>query len=190
MTASLFPITRGRELGYSRSAADAFLARARAAFERQQDAPSMHSSTIRAAAFPMTKRGYRPADVDAALGRIEDAFAARERDAVITAGGAEQWVRDARARAQEILDRLRRGPGRRFRRAPFLRFGYARTEVDAVAERLIGFLQHGEAITPVQVRQVAFRMQRGGYAEEQVDALLDAVIEVLLAVAPMQAQAA
>jgi DivIVA domain-containing protein len=32
------------------------------------------------------------------------------------------------------------------------------------------------------VRDAAFRMQRGGYREEQVDALLDATVEVMLAV--------
>ncbi|MGL1204229.1 DivIVA domain-containing protein [Vibrio parahaemolyticus] len=33
-----------------------------------------------------------------------------------------------------------------------------------------------------QVRAVAFRMQRGGYDELQVDAVLDAVVTVQLAV--------
>jgi len=37
-------------------------------------------------------------------------------------------------------------------------------------------------VTPEQVRAVAFRMQRGGYREAQVDAVLDAVVEVMLAV--------
>ena len=33
-----------------------------------------------------------------------------------------------------------------------------------------------------QLRSAAFRMQRSGYREEQVDALLDATIDVILAV--------
>ena len=47
--------------------------------------------------------------------------------------------------------------------------------------RIFGNL--GAEVQLEQVRAVAFRMQRGGYREVQVDAVLDAVIEVMLAVA-------
>jgi DivIVA domain-containing protein len=51
-----------------------------------------------------------------------------------------------------------------------------------VADRIARYLESGESLTVEQVRTVAFRMQRGGYDEVQVDAVLDAVIEVMLAV--------
>jgi DivIVA domain-containing protein len=63
-----------------------------------------------------------------------------------------------------------------------LRFGYRTDEVDLVADRLVEYFETGRPITVDQVRAVAFRMQRRGYQEEQVDALLDAVIDVMLAV--------
>jgi DivIVA domain-containing protein len=37
-------------------------------------------------------------------------------------------------------------------------------------------------MTADDIRQIAFHPQRGGYAEAQVDALLDATVRVLLAV--------
>jgi len=51
-----------------------------------------------------------------------------------------------------------------------------------VADKLAKYLATGQSVTVEQVRSVAFRMQRGGYQEAQVDAVLDAVVEVMLAV--------
>src|SRR5690606_2460971 len=108
--------------------------------------------------------------------------AARERERGIARHGIDTWVGQARESAQEILDRLARPAGRKFARARGLRFGYRIVEVDLVADKLIGYFERGEKVTVEQVRQAAFRMQRRGYREEQVDALLDAVVEVMLAV--------
>jgi len=63
-----------------------------------------------------------------------------------------------------------------------LRYGYRVDEVDMVADKIAGYLAEGSNVTVEQVRSVAFRMQRGGYREAQVDAVLDAVVEVMLAV--------
>ena len=175
-----FPVVHGREKGYDRQAVEAFLAAAREAFERSGD--EMDAATVREAGFPLVKEGYRTDAVDAALGRIEDAFAARERQAAIAAEGPEAWVERARRDAQEILDRLTRPAGRRFDRVGVLSYGYAPSEVDIVADRISAYLQSGEPLTVDQVRSAAFRMTRRGYREEQVDALLDAVVAVLLAV--------
>nr|WP_261165590.1 DivIVA domain-containing protein [Microbacterium sp. Marseille-Q6965] len=170
----------GRDRGYRRDAVEAFMAKARAAFERGDD--EFDARVVRQVGFPLAREGYQIAAVDAALGRIEDAFAARERQAAIAAEGAEAWVERARAEAQEILDRLSRPPRRRFDRVGPLSFGYAPKEVDLVADRISAFLQDGDPLTAEQVRSAAFRMSRGGYREEQVDAVLDAVVDVILAV--------
>ncbi|WOF21568.1 DivIVA domain-containing protein [Microbacterium betulae] len=177
-----FPLATGREKGYEREAVDRLLAEARSAFEQQDEGASFDADRVRAASFALTRGGYRIDAVDAALARVEDAFAAREREQAIAATGPEAWVSRARADAQTLLDRLTRPEGQRFDRVGFLRFGYARVEVEIVADRLVGFLARGEALSVEQIRQSAFRMTRNGYREEQVDAVLDAAVDVLLAV--------
>ncbi|TQK19763.1 DivIVA domain-containing protein [Microbacterium sp. SLBN-154] len=176
-----FPITRGREKGYDRSAVDDFLLRARESFEGRTADP-VTSWDVRHAAFALVRGGYVIDAVDSALGRIEDAFAAREREAEVARLGAAGWVGRTRDLAQEVLDRLSRPEGRRFDRVGVLGFGYRVDEVDLVADRICRYLESGQTVTVEQVRAVAFRMQRGGYREQQVDAVLDAVVEVMLAV--------
>lgn len=178
---SPFPLTTGRTRGYRPEAVDAFLDRARAAFE-SGERTDLDSTVVRTAAFPLVRRGYQVAAVDAALSRIEDAFAAREREQALSRRGARAWVGQSRQLAQEVLDRLTRAKGHRFRRVGLLRFGYRVDEVDLVADKIARFLEDGEPVTVDQVRSVAFRMQRRGYSEAQVDAVLDAVVEVMLAV--------
>ncbi|BDZ38410.1 DivIVA domain-containing protein [Microbacterium suwonense] len=175
-----FPLTSGRQRGYHRAAVDTFLEAARGAFEDERD--DFGADDVRSASFPLVKRGYVIAEVDAALGRVEDAFAARARERAVRAVGVDAWVAEARRDAQLILDHLTRPPRRRFARTSRLTFGYRVDEVDVVADRISAFLRDGDALTVEQVRGAAFRMQRGGYREEQVDALLDATVDVLLAV--------
>lgn len=184
MATTVFPITSGREKGYEQRAVDAFLAQARAAFERRDGAPAVTSQAIREVAFPLVKEGYSIPHVDGALGRVEDAFAARERDAAMRREGARVWVDNARQSAQEILLHLSRPAKQRFARASALTYGYRVDEVDIVMDKIAAFLTGGQLVTVEQVRASAFRMQRRGYREEQVDALLDAVVDVMLAVSP------
>lgn len=179
--AAPFPHTTGRQKGYRPEDVDDFLSRARAAFEAPGSV-DIDAGVVRTAAFPLVKHGYQVAAVDAALGRIEDAFAARERENALGRAGARAWVGQSRKLAQEVLDRLTRPKRHRFRRAGLLRFGYRIDEVDLVTDKLARYLETGEPLTVDQVRSVAFRMQRRGYSEAQVDAVLDAVVEVMLAV--------
>lgn len=178
-----FPETSGRAKGYEKRAVDAFLRRAKAAFD-EPDAPetALTAADVRRVAFPLVKHGYVIAAVDAALGRIEDAFAVRERQAVMTRSGAREWVGRTKETAQVVLDRLSRPRGQRFDRVGVMRYGYRIDEVDLVADKIARYLETGDTVTVEQVRSVAFRMQRGGYRETQVDAVLDAVVEVMLAV--------
>ncbi|MBS1674957.1 MAG: DivIVA domain-containing protein [Actinobacteria bacterium] len=179
-SAPSFPVAPRREKGYQRAAVDTFLTRARGAFEH--GAEGIDSVDIRAASFPLVRGGYDIASVDAALARVEEAFAQRERAVVVAADGASAWVSRARTDAQIILDHLSRPHGHLFARAGILTFGYRVDEVDHVAKRIVRFLRDGDPLSADQVRQTAFRMQRRGYREEQVDALLDATIDVLLAI--------
>ncbi len=74
-----------------------------------------------------------------------------------------------------MLDRLSRPRRERFDRVGFLRYGYRVDEVDVVADKIARYLERGDAVTVDQVRAVAFRMQRSGYREAQVDAVVSAV---------------
>ncbi|WP_433586702.1 DivIVA domain-containing protein [Microbacterium hydrocarbonoxydans] len=178
-TPPAFSLTHGRTRGYHRAAVDTFLAAARQAFEGGGD---ITATDVRVASFPLVKNGYVVAEVDAALSRVEDALATRERERVVRSQGAGAWVEQAREEAQVILDHLARPRKHRFARTGMLTFGYRVDEVDHVATRVVRYLRDGEPLTAEQLRSAAFRMQRGGYREEQVDALLDATIDVILAV--------
>lgn len=175
-----FRVVGGRERGYHRAAVDNFLSAARESFEVGGE--ELTAADVREASFPLVKGGYRIGDVDAALGRIEDAFASKAREQVVRNGGAEQWVTQAREQAQVILDHLARSRRSKFDRTGVLSFGYRVDEVDHVAARIVRYLRDGDELTVEQLRSAAFRMQRHGYREEQVDALLDAAIDVMLAV--------
>lgn len=176
-----FPDAPGRRKGYEKRAVDTFLEQARDAFEADEPG-ALRSTEVRAASFPLVRGGYEIGPVDAALGRVEDAFAAREREYALSRLGARAWVAETRDTAQVVLDRLSRPRRARFDRVGFTRYGYRVDEVDIVADRIAGYLAAGEPVTAEQVRSVAFRPQRGGYRESQVDAVLDAVVEVMLAV--------
>lgn len=178
---ALFARTSGRRKGYQPEAVAQFLEAARVAFEADGDS-ALDAAGVRQAAFPLVRRGYEIAAVDAALGRLEDAFAARERDRALSQAGARAWVGRSRQLGQEVLDRLTRPKKQRFARVGWLHYGYRIDEVDLVADKIARFLETGEGVSVDQVRAVAFRMQRGGYREEQVDAVLDGVVEVMLAV--------
>ena len=181
-SAPAFPDAPHRGRGYEKRAVEAFLGHARAAFELGDESTSMTSADIRHVAFPIVKRGYSIAAVDAALGRIEDAFAARERERAFAETGDAAWYATARASAQEILNRLARPAGQRFTRTGIFTNGYDTKAVDAFAERLVGYFQNGKPMSVEQVRAVAFPAKKRGYNEAQVDLLLDSVIDVMLAV--------
>lgn len=179
-TTPAFRIASGRTRGYHRTAVDTFLAAARDSFEAGAD--DLSAADVRVASFPLVKGGYDIAEVDAALGRIEDALAARRRERAVRTEGAEEWVVHARSEAQVILDHLGRSRRHKFARTGFLSFGYRVDEVDHVAARIVRYLRDGDELSVEQLRSAAFRMQRGGYREEQVDALMDATIDVILAI--------
>jgi len=180
-----FPRTRTSTLGYDVEEVDDFLAKARLAYDERLASTggyALTSEMVRNTAFGMQKGGYYAPAVDAALERLEDAFALRERDRAYQAAGDEAWYAEARRRAGEILARLERPAGQKFARAGFLRVGYHPKDVDAFTQYLIEYFRSGADVTVTDVRTVVFRSRRGGYSEAQVDAVLDAVVDVMLAV--------
>jgi len=179
-----FPRTRGSKRGYNVDQVEDFLEEARRAYTADPHLPVVISAaSIRQTAFAMEKGGYSPIHVDAALERLEDAFAMRERDRAIGAAGGEAgWYGDARTVAQDVLDRLAREGGEKFSRTGILTSGYSVADVDAFCDRLGEYFQSGKPMSVEEVRTAAFRASKRGYAEWQVDLLLDSVVGVMLAV--------
>lgn len=180
---STFPLARPGKPGYDPAEVDAFLARAREAFAITQGDPGLSSDDIRHTAFRIVRRkGYSARHVDAALERLEEAFAARERERELATKGTDAYYAETRALAQEILDRLARPNGRKFRRVNPLARGYHPADVDAFARRITAYIQEGRTLPVETVRTIAFRSRYRGYSETQVDLLLDAVVRVILSV--------
>lgn len=181
---STFPRAHKPHLGYNIDQVEEFLQVARRAYDgspRPGD-PSLSSERIRLTAFAMQKGGYSTAHVDAALERLEDAFAAEERQVAARLHGTEAWLSEARTTAQVITNRFARPEGERFDRVSPLALGYRVREVDRFADKLTRYFRDGWPISVDDVRTVVFTTQRGGYRESQVDLVLDAVVDVMLAV--------
>jgi len=177
-----FPRTGKKTRGYSVDEVEKFLSTARNAYDESDASAVLTADQIRTTAFSMAKNGYSPEHVDAALERLEDAFAARERAEITATRGSEAWTEKVRADSDVIAARLRRDAGHRFNRVSFLSHGYNRADVDRFAGRLVKYFDNDFPLTVDDVRGAVFRPQRGGYREVQVDALLDGVVEVMLAV--------
>ncbi|WP_233202031.1 DivIVA domain-containing protein [Cryobacterium sp. Y11] len=150
--------------------------------EARRSGANLTAEGIRHTAFAMHKGGYSPEHVDAALERLEDAFAARERDQATRTGGAGAWMAEAGAVANELVTRLSRAPGHRFTRTSVLAIGYRRVDVDRFANKLVKYFHDGRELSVDEVRTAVFRPERGGYREAQVDLVLDSVVQVMLAV--------
>jgi len=178
-----FPRARRREPGYDIDEVEEFLARARQAYSVPSgESGRLTADEVRSTAFTIRRKGYSASAVDAALERLEDAFATREREEAVAAQGQEAWFLEARSTAQALLDRLVRPRGQRFRRVGVFTTGYSVRDVDAFADRIADYFQHGKPLSIEQVRTVSFAAQRGGYQEAQVDHVLDSVVRVMLAV--------
>jgi DivIVA domain-containing protein len=177
-----FPRTRGRRLGYDTSEVEKFLAQARAAYDDRRAKQPLTSAEIRRAAFSMQRGGYATAAVDAALERLEDAFAARERERSARGTSERAYYANTRALAKEIIARLERPHRQKFTRTGFLTVGYSTRDVDRFADNIRAYFEEGAPLGVDDVREAAFRPKRNGYQEAQVDLLIDGLVEVMQAV--------
>lgn len=170
--------------GYDTEQVDAFFARARESYEQAGVPSPLTSRDVRQVGFDLVRGGYDVGQVDAALDRLEDAFARREYDAMRQRLGAEGTLDELTKRAGSLRGRLVRPDGERFDRATGLAPAYDVSDVDRLCRRLLGYFESGDPMSVDEVRRAVFRPRRGsrGYAEPQVDAFLDRVVEVMVAV--------
>lgn len=177
----LFPYAKKGTSGYQPDEVTEFLDRAKRVYEGLED--GIDSSVIRQVSFTLIDSdGYDTHEVDQALWRLEEAFAARERAGKTEEVGESAYLKGIRAQAQEILDRVARPRKEKFRKTTLLRQGYRVSDVDDFCDRLVAYFQGQEPISVATVRNEKFRTQIGGYDEIQVDRVLDETVSVILAV--------
>lgn len=178
----MFPHVNPLARGYHRGQVDAFFAQARMAYERPAlDEQAMSAFDVHRAAFDLARGGYKTDAVDAALDRLETAFATRARDQFVRAHGQDAWMAQLAQRAQVLYPRLRRPKGQRFRSPVRSMRGYDARDVDALLGRLIAFFDSGAALTPDDLRSATFRRRgrRGAYDERTVDAYIARAVDIL-----------
>lgn len=181
--------------GYATAQVEEFFDRARRAYEQSAPAsptqpgtpavgPALTSRDVRQVGFDLVLGGFDVEQVDAALDRMEDAFARRESDLLRGRLGVDRAMEQVLRQASTLESRLSRADGERFARASGLSLAYDPDDVDELCERLRGYFKGGEAIAPEELRRAVFRSRRGrsGYDEHQVDAFFDRAVEVLVAV--------
>ncbi len=179
---AMFPHVGRWSRGYDVAEVDDFFAAARRAYEGPLD-ETLSGGDVRGAAFDLVRGGYDPGAVDAALDRLEGAFVRRQRAAFVIDHSQQEWMSAVAERATTLYSRLVRPAGQRFA-PPSSGSGYAAADVDELLDRLVSYFDHGAALTAAEVRAGSFGSARGAraYAEGPVDAFLDRVVEILLAV--------
>lgn len=174
------------DYGYNAKQVDQFLQRARVSLETPAAAVHpIRSADVRSVSFDPVKGGYSATAVDAALDRLEDAFARRERDELIAEQGEEAWLRQIGQLSGTLRGRLHRPDGERFRRPVKKKArSYNTRDVDRLCKDLIGYLEEDKPLSVDNVRRAVFRPAVGkdGYEETQVDAFLDRVVELMAAI--------
>jgi DivIVA domain-containing protein len=174
-----FDIVPRDTFGYHRRQVDQFMARARVAYE---GAGGLRSADIRRMTFDAVKGGYAADQVDDVLDRLEDALARAEREERIRSEGEDTWSARVQGSVEILRGRLDRPDGERFRRPS--RPGAASYDVggvDALCRRLLARFEGRDSLDANDVRRAVFSVATGvpGYDEAQVDAFLDAAIDLL-----------
>lgn len=178
-TTSPFNSVAKRDYGYHNAQVDEFIDAARQAYETDT---GITADTVQAKTFDLVRGGYRTDQVDQVLERLEDALRKAERDDYIATHGQQTWDLKLIGRLEELMGRLERPRTEKFRPATTGVSGYDMDEVDACMARINSHLQDEDHVRLQDVRNVTFSDQKGphGYDEAQVDAFLQAVIELLV----------
>jgi DivIVA domain-containing protein len=177
-----FPRASRLAKGYEVEQVETFLGRARSAYEDGGRGSSMTSWHVRTVGFDLVRGGYDVEAVDAALDRIEDAFARREKQRGEERAGPSGWQNQLRTQEQSLRSQLARPVGQRFSRGSGLELTYDPEQVDELCQRVEEAFATGKPIAPDAVRLAVFKSRRGsrGYREASVDAFLDRVVELLV----------
>jgi len=173
-----FALTKGRKHGYSVEQVDAFIEMARQQYEKPEGY-LLASERVRETEFDLVRGGYNVIEIDSALDRIEDALADRELKRKRESRGEHALVDQMQRTSEIVKTRAERPKKKRFERVSWPARGYNRKQVDVLCNLVLEHLVNSEPLTMSEVRRIVFSAQRGGYAENQVDAFIDRVIQIL-----------
>ena len=173
-----FPKAKRRVWGYQVAEVDELISKARSQYQNPE-LNLVSAASLRTLQFTMARGGYSVSAVDAAIDRLEEIFSDREIQSELQHLG-EYSLRDRYEKLRHsLLERLDRPKRKRFKRAGLFLKGYHPKQVDSFCERIDRRLSSGGSLAVTDVRRVLFKAKRGGYAEGQVDAYLDKVVETL-----------
>ncbi len=167
-----------RKLGYNIAQVDEFLALARKQYADSSKS-LVSAMDVRTTRFELEKNGYSISVVDAALEKLEDVFAANEFGLELHKTGYFEFSEDLANVKMLVLARCNRRNKRKFKRRIWPNKGYSTKQVDKFCSQLGNTLETKANLTVKEVRTATFKSKRGGYAEYQVDAFLEKVVETL-----------
>ena len=171
-----FPHAKPKKLGYQPAEVDEFIAQVREKYNNQQDGSDLN---IRIQEFGLIKGGYSVSSVDAALDKLEESFAVRRNQYLLQNTGHEALLEQANRIRIALVGRLERPKRNRFNSTGLVLRGYSKKEVDKFLVAVSNHIETRSSLSLDAVRKVLFTAKRGGYAENQVDAFIDRVIELL-----------
>ena len=164
--------------GYAPAEVDAFIEQARRQFSHPGDTV-ITSKDLRRTQFQLVKGGYSVSAVDAAIDRLEDAFAKNEIERAKALEGFSTIADRILGVKASIAGRLVRPKNRRFDSTGLILRGYDRKQVDRFLVSVQAHIDTGRELDLNSVRRAVFKVKRGGYVESQVDAYIDRVVELL-----------
>lgn len=181
MAAKAFQTVRIFDRGYDVKEVDAFLAKAKEAYNGPLTS-SFDENTVRNAAFHHARGGYLPSEVDEALDRLEAAFIQKRRAMIVAEKGENTWLNATYQDAKSLYPRLLRPEGKRFCDADG--WGYSKADVDELISRLSNYFDGKADLTANDIRGAVFSAAKGekAYDEAVVDVYLERAASVLLSV--------
>ncbi|MFM5904666.1 MAG: DivIVA domain-containing protein, partial [Micrococcales bacterium] len=129
-------------------------------------------------AFDLAPGGYLISAVDAALERLDDAFAVQEVKRTLLESGHHELDLQVSRLTVLLQGRIERKAGRRFARLKVWHRGYSHNQVDKLCLRLGQKLGPQDSFDLNELRSAEFKASWGGYAENQVDAFIDRAVEL------------
>lgn len=173
-----FVRTGSRSFGYNPEQVDSFILLAKEQFQHP-DHDQLDAKTIRAMRFDLVKGGYSISAVDSATEKLEDVFAERELKKFRAELGQLVFQDLFDELSQMLSSRVNKPKGKRFGRRKWPNRGYNIRQVDSLCSQVAKHIDRVETLSVKEVRLSAFKSQRGGYAEHQVDAFIDKVVELI-----------